>query len=173
MWANKFGILYHKVYKLESIEDCLNHVNEMTRDEEGFVIKDWNSNRMKLKSPEYLIAAQLRNNGAITTKRIIRMMQNNTIDDFMAYCPAYQDRAQNVIDTISSIASLLEDEWKKYYERAFDNRKTFAALVQQSPYKTFIFAKLNNPELAGIDYIMSRPVKQIKNMIERYENNGN
>lgn len=171
MWIN--GIDYPNIFPLHTLEDCLKYVVTMTRDEEGFVVRDKNFNRMKIKSPEYLIAAQLRNNGAITTKRIIRMMQNNTIDDFMAYCPAYQDRAQKVIDTIYSIASMLEDEWKKYYERAFDNRKTFAALVQQSPYKSFLFAKLQNTNLAGIEYIMDRPVKQIKNMIERYENNGN
>lgn len=161
-----------KVYKLHTLEDCLKYVNTMTRDEEGFVVRDKNFNRMKIKSPEYLIAAQLRNNGAITVKRIIRMMQNNTIDDFMAYCPVYKDRAQKVINNISGMAFLLEDEWNKYYERAFDNRRTFAALIQKSPYQSFLFAKLNNHELSGIDYIMSRPIKQIKDMIERYESHG-
>ena len=97
------NISYPKTFPLETLEECLSYVKSMTKDEEGFVVRDKYDNRVKIKSPEYLMAAHLRNNGAITTTRILRMMQNNMIDDFVAYCPAYKDRVQEVVNDIDPL----------------------------------------------------------------------
>lgn len=170
MWM--YGVHYPKIFPLHTIEDCLSYVKTMTKDEEGFVIRDTHFNRIKLKSPEYLLAFHLNNNGAITTKRIISMMKDEMVDDFLAYCPEYTDRVQEVIDTISNIAQQMDAKWNEYHKIHWDNRRAFAAAVQKEQYKDFLFVKLNNPKLRGIDYIMNRPTKQIRNMIERSTDNG-
>lgn len=166
------GVAYPKIFPLHTLEDCLSYVKTMTKDEEGFVIRDANFNRIKLKSPEYLIAFHLNNNGAITTKRIINMMKDEMLDDFLAYRPEYHDQVQNVIDIITGISQEMDAKWNEYYMKHYDNRGAFAAAVQNEQYKSFLFVKLNHPQLSGMDYIMNRPTKQIRNMIER-NNNGN
>lgn len=156
-----------KCYPLRTLEDCLKYVNSMSRDEEGFVVRDKNFNRMKIKSPEYLIAAQLRNNGAITTKRIIRMMQNNTIDDFMAYCPTYRDKAQRVIDHIRYIANIFEQDWHSVDK--VEDRKKFATSVVKYKSRTYLFAKYDEPQLDAFDWIMSNRIATILRMMEEYK----
>lgn len=165
------GILYPKVYLLHTLDDCLAYVKTMTKDEEGFVVKDKNFNRIKIKSPEYLIAFHLNNNGAITTRCIIRMIQNNMIDDFMAYCPEYHDQVQEVIDRINSIASALEDDWQKVLDVAkTEDRKEFANIVAKYKSKDYLFAKYDNPYISAFDWIVSRFTAAIMRMLKEYEN---
>lgn len=165
------GVLFPKVYPLTTIEECLEYVQNMTKDEEGFVIRDKYFNRIKLKSPQYLMAFHMNNNGAITVKRIITMMKNNMIDDFMAYCPEYNDMVNEVLNDIKEVARSLESIWGMCAWAAKCDKKTFACAIRNFPYNAFLFEKYNHPELTGVDYIMSRPIKQIKSMIERSKQN--
>lgn len=164
-------ILYPKVYPLHNLEDCLAYVKTMTKDEEGFVVKDKNFNRIKIKSPEYLMAFHMNNNGVVTTKRIVRMIQNNMIDDFMAYCPAYRDQAQAVIDHINFIADVFERDWQQISNVAkIGDKKEFSNLATKYKSKDYLFAKYDNPYMNAFDWIVSRFTKSIMRVLKEYEN---
>lgn len=164
-------ILYPKIYPLHNLEDCLAYVKTMTKDEEGFVVKDRNFNRIKIKSPEYLMAFHMNNNGIVTTKRIVRMIQNNMIDDFMAYCPAYHDQAQEVIDHINFIADVFEHDWRQVSNVAkAGDKKEFSSLVNKYKSKDYLFAKYDNPHMNAFDWIVSRFTKSIMRMLNEYKN---
>ena len=121
------NISYPKTFPLETLEECLSYVKYMTKDEEGFVVRDKYDNRVKIKSPEYLMAAHLRNNGAITTKRIINMMKDNMIDDFLAYCPAYIGVVDDVMEQLDCLRCELMCSWTKV--ACIEDRKEFAEAV--------------------------------------------
>ena len=104
-----YFISFPKVYPLNSIEECLDAVNKMTRNEEGFVVRDKFFNRIKIKSPEYLIAARVRNNGVITVKRIIKMMREDRLDDFCAYAPQYENFVNKVVNAYKEYLNELQD----------------------------------------------------------------
>lgn len=159
-------ILYPKVYPLHNLEDCLAYVKTMTKDEEGFVVKDKNFNRIKIKSPEYLMAFHMNNNGVVTTRRIINMIRENYIDDFVAYCPEYKDRVQEVFDGISNLAKSLEDTWARCKDTAAANRQVFSCVIKDLPYQDFLWKRYDNPDYNTLDYIMSKPDKKIKEMIK-------
>ena len=161
-----FGVMTVKCYNLHSLDDCLEYVKTMTKDEEGFVIRDGNFNRMKLKSPEYLFAFHCNNNGAITTGRIIDMIKEEKIDDFLAYCPQYTDHVNKVINAIGSLEFKLKMEWLYVEKYAECDRKEFANRVSKSQYKDFLFKKYSNHNLTVYDYIISKPTSKIKEMIE-------
>lgn len=167
-----FGVLCPKEYPLKTIEECLEYVNTMTKNEEGFVIKDKHFNRIKLKSPKYLLAFHMDNNGIVTTKRIINMIKNEQIDDFLAYCPEYNEQVSNVIDNINKFASYLNIKWEEYEKLADCDQKEFALAAKHEKYSGFLFSKRQNRDMSGMDYIMTKQVKQIKNMIEEYDKNG-
>lgn len=106
---------FPKVYNLNSLADCLEVVNQMGADEEGFVVCDKYFNRIKVKSPEYLIASKIRNNNVITTKRVVEAMRANLLDDFYAYAPDYKENVDCIIAAYLGIAHDLEvtycDAW--------------------------------------------------------------
>lgn len=161
------NISYPKTYELQTLDDCLAYVNTMTKDEEGFVVCDKNFNRVKIKSPEYLLAAHLRNNGAITTKRIINMMKNNMLDDFLAYCPAYIGKVDRIMDCITDLRHDLGYSWTKVAH--IEDRKEFAKAAKRCPRCDFLFDKYKNPDLMEDDWIMACSTAKILRMIEPYQ----
>jgi tRNA splicing ligase len=169
------NISYPKTFPPETLEECLAYVKTMTKDEEGFVVRDKYDNRVKIKSPEYLMAAKLRNNGAITTKRIINMMKDNMIDDFLAYCPAYVDKVDEIKEFLEDLRCELRYSWTTV--AIIKDRKFFAEIAKRFPRSDFLFDKFKNPDLREDDWIMSCTTDKILRMIkpyqERYENNGN
>lgn len=109
-----------KVYHLSTLETCIDAVNAMGANEEGFVVCDDFFNRIKIKSPEYLIASKIRNNGALTVKRIVEAMRANYLDDLYAYAPDYRDFIDSVINSYNAIAQGCE-MW--YLQSISDNRR--------------------------------------------------
>lgn len=164
-----YGVLCPKVYPLHTLDDCLEYIKSMTRDQEGFVIRDKSFSRIKLKSPEYLFAFRMNNNGIVTTKRVIDMIKNETLDDFLAYCPQHNDTVQEVIDNINLLISDLEQDWNNVSSKAQLERKDFAKFVRSSRNKDFLWAKYDSPDLKALDWLMSRYTSKIKDMIERYK----
>ena len=122
---------------------------------------------MKLKSPEYLMAFHMNNNGAITVRRILNMMKNNMIDDFMAYCPEYNDVVNEVINDLNNVAQSMDNIWGMCAWAAKCDKKTFACAIRNYAYNDFLFEKYNHPEITSMEYIMKKPIKYIKSMIER------
>lgn len=168
-YMQSYDILCPKIYSLNTIEDCLSYVKTMTKDEEGFVIRDANFNRMKLKSPEYLMAFHMNNNGIITMKRIIEMAKMEVLDDFVAYCPEYKYMVDDVLSRISYVAAQMSLDWaltKHWMEFYMCDRRKFAEYVRTNKYKNFLFMKLDNPELTATDYIMNLYTKTILRMIK-------
>lgn len=165
-----YGVLCPKVYNIGTLEGCLEYVKSMTRNEEGFVVRDKNFNRMKIKSPEYLIAFHMDNNGVITTKRIVKMLKNETIDDFLAYCPEYKNDVQSILDKLHNIARILDEYWdmaSKHVETM--TRKEFAMMVGKCRASAYLFEKYDRPQTKAIDWILSNFTRTILRMLKQYE----
>ena len=160
------GIRAPKQYPLSSIDECLAYVKTMTKDEEGFVVRDKYFHRVKIKSPEYLIAFGANNNNRITEKRIIRMLKNNTIDDFLAYCPQHKAKVDDVLSRIFAICAQLDRDWAT--NQPVSSRKEFALRIKNLKSKDFLFCKYDDPSLKSIDYILSLFTKTILRFLEEF-----
>lgn len=125
---------------------------------------DGYGNRIKVKSPQYLTAANLNNNGVVTTKRIINYIKDGVIDDFVGYMPRYKPMVDKVFDRVNEIAVKMQNEWD--HLPAIENRKDFARLVSKSEYKPFLFQKFNNVELSAIDWLWSLMPAKLAELVE-------
>jgi hypothetical protein len=167
-----FGVLQPQLYPLHDIESCIAAVEAMTADEEGFVIRDGNFNRIKLKSPEFLMHFHAINNGVITTKRIIRMIQNEQIDDFLAYCPQYKDRVAGVYEWIMELAYNLEETWAWAKQHRTLGKKEFVQLVHTSgmpkfPHVTYALMMYDNKGSNAVDFVLSQPARKLVDMMKK------
>ena len=168
-YAKYFGILMPKQYSLSSIDECLAYVKTMTKNEEGFVVRDKYFRRIKIKSPEYLMAFGMNNNNKITEKRIINMMKNNTIDDFIAYCPQHKAKVGDMLSRIFTLCALYDYDWETIQiEFSFTSRKEFAFYIKDYQTKDFLFCKYDNPSLKSIDYVLSQSTKTILRFMEKF-----
>ena len=78
---------YPEEYPLKSLDDCINAAEKLNVSEdekirgckkEGFVVVDGNWNRIKIKSPEYLMLHRMSSNSNFSKERVISIIRNET-----------------------------------------------------------------------------------------------
>lgn len=173
---NAFGISNPKHYSIHNIAECIEEVNKMTKDEEGFVVVDKNYNRIKVKSPEYLRAARLANNNVVTIKRVVEMMREEQLDDFIAYCPQHEEMVNKVIGALKEMEEECAREWKEVKEFACKEKKEFVSIVKSKGVKwpNYLYWKYSNSEGAPSQFFNNMTLKKITELIrEELDEEGN
>ena len=157
-------IQYPKKYHLNNLDDCIAAVLSFSKEQEGLVAADRFGNRVKIKGEEYLRAAKLRNNGVVTTKRIIEMLRENTVDDFLAYCPWYEEDVEKVKKALFAAAHMMEVEYLRNKHLSFKD----IAAKKDLKHKDYIFARMREKCDNAIDYIWSLFTCNITELVEEY-----
>lgn len=166
----KFGIKQPKYYAtIHDIDECIRNANEMSKDNEGFVVVDNCYNRIKVKSPEYLRAAKLNNNNRITIKRVVEMMREEQLDDFIAYCPQHEEVVNKVIGALKEMEEECAKEWEEVKEFAHKEKKEFVSIVKDKGAKwpNYLYWKYSNSEGAPLQFLGKMSVKAITDLIKR------
>ena len=164
-WCN---IWLPQRYALHNLDEVIKVAELLSKDEEGFVVCDAQFNRIKVKSPEYLMAARLHNNGVITKKRLIEIVLTEKVDDFIAYCPAYEARLLEVENEIKKIKYGIASEldWVEdnhYFSLA---RAEFARAIKDLKYKHFLFGAYDDKYHNVKEYLYSQRPEQILKLTE-------
>lgn len=151
-WVVK--IKFPMLYPLNTLNECLSCVEVMTKNQEGFVVVDANGNRIKIKSPEWCIAHAMFDNGHFSVKNTIGMIQNQMIDDYIAYVPQYKPYVEEVQEfikkCIDDCAKTLEA-----YTSFLGDRKALAANIKGEPWADYVFSYITfgiTPE----EYVLKR-----------------
>lgn len=131
-----------KVYQLLTLDDCIRVVETFSWDQEGFVVCDSNFNRVKVKSPAYVLAHFARNNNIITKKHLIRIVLLNEVEEFMCYAADYKDKLEEVqkqINLFVNIGDKLAEACREM--SSILSRSDYARLVKAMPdiYQGLLF----------------------------------
>ena len=151
------GVKYPKVFQMTKMDDVISVVSAMPKDKEGVVVNDAYSNRVKVKSPEYLIAAHLANNKMVSNRNLVVYMQQNKLDDFLAYCPQYTSRAQNILDRFHDKCNELQASWDSHAGLEALSRPEFASIAKQDPNAPYLFLRYGKPELSPAEFLLRQP----------------
>ena len=163
------GIPHPQKYALSSLEDCIAMAKTFDFTKEGFVVKDKNYNRIKVKSEDYVRVHRLANNGSITLERAIDLIRMNEIDEFVSYFPCYIPYIKNIQYRIT-----------KFYNKIIYNvnialieklnsktRKDFADIAKKSNYP-MIWFKVYDSNCFDIDsWISSLSASKLAQYIEK------
>lgn len=140
-------------YDCKNLNECLAYVNSLTKDEEGFVVVDGVFNRIKIKTPQYLLAHHALNNNVITYRRIMEMIREEKIDDFLALCPQWGWKVGEVLQWYTNTISRLNYDWSNCSKHLQEGRKQFAAVVKTfAIFSDYCFRKADNHRLTPVDY---------------------
>lgn len=168
---DEFNIKYPKYYSLTSLSDCIDAVNQMSKDEEGFVVVDADYHRIKIKSPEYLFASRARNNGAITTRTILELMRENKIDDFLGYCPDYKELVDKVLNAYKQLRDDMEAQWYAYSTETTNlSKKDFAISIKNCTYKGYLFKRFDNRVINAEEYLQNLCLSSLIDLIKTMQN---
>lgn len=156
----EYGNIKHpKTYNLYSLSDCIAAANEFKEDFEGFVVKDAEWHRVKIKTPWYIALHKLRGNGPLTILRVVEMWQNDTLDDFIAYYPEMREFIDDVIQHICNFITQCDFAWNGINKDG--SRADFAR--EANTYKPVVRAYL----FAYLDHKVEDSIAYFKNMRAR------
>lgn len=143
-------------------------IEVMGKDEEGYVVVDRNWNRIKIRGREYLILHKIRGNGPLTTRRIIEMIWDERIDDFVDNFPQYKEICYNVKAIITELINELDYEFDNAVLNS-SSRKLLAFNTQHlNPFiRDYIFAKLDNKIESSIEWLKNYSTKKLAEYINK------
>jgi hypothetical protein len=133
-------------YSLSSLSDCLKAAELKSWDDEGFVVCDAKFNRVKIKSPAYVLAHYARNNNVINRKHLIKVILDNEMAEFLCYAEDYKDELWKIWGLMQSFLKV-GDQIAKSCQRLCDIPKAvYANWVKTLPkiYQDLAFRNYNN-----------------------------
>lgn len=167
-----------KIYNLKSLDECIAATQAMPWDEEGYVVVDKNFNRVKIKSPAYLLAHQLANNGNMSIRRAIDVYMAGECDEILAYFPEYKSAFDEIDkrfnDKYMELGFLVGELIANIVSGALPTRKEQAAWIMSKTKHSGILFKILNG-YTGDGATNSREyVEGVKHvMIDLYHRNAN
>lgn len=152
-----FNVRLPKVYTAHNPQQIIDMSKELPTLEEGYVVRDSNGKRIKVKNPAYVVVHHMRGNGAPTPKNISSLVIQNEHDEYLSYYPEEKDLFFPYIDTWEGILIEIHNAYDA--NKDIESQKDFALQVKDYPYSAILFSarKLNKPiaeilEESRIDY---------------------
>lgn len=129
--AEFLGVKRPKIYEMNSLEEVIEAAQKLPWDEEGYVVCDKNFNRIKVKSPQYLIAHYNRNNGNISSRTLMRVILENQDEEFLTYCEDYKKELEELrAERRSAIRKIHAETIGLLRASEGKTRKEFALMTQ-------------------------------------------
>lgn len=128
-----------KEYDFHSAQDVVDSAKELPWDEEGYVVVDSNFNRVKIKSPAWLVAHYARSNNSISKESLIQVILDGEQEEFLVYADDYREE-------LESVEQEMKDFVKDLNDAAREMKKKYAAEVVKYPksIQPYLFSKINN-----------------------------
>ena len=157
-------------YSLSSLSDCLKAAELKSWDEEGFVVCDAQFNRVKIKSPAYVMAHYARNNNVINRKHLLGVILSGETEEFLCYAEDYREELEKIQGLMKSFCKV-GDQIAKSCQRLYDiPRGTYANWVKTLPkiYQDLAFRNYNNV-MSTKDYIAGWTESKWDTYLENFE----
>lgn len=163
------GIPHPQRYALSSLEDCIAMAKTFDFTKEGFVVKDKNYNRIKVKSEDYVRVHRLANNGSMTEERAIELIRENELDEFFTYFPHYKEYIGRIKAKIAALSYTIDKDISRarVIKENSSSRKDFAAWVAglSSLEKAIAFLVYDEKIDSGDQYVASLTTKKLARLI--------
>lgn len=178
----RVGIECPKEYPLRSLDDCLKAVNELNKSDdgqvhgvkkEGFVVVDGKWNRIKIKSPDYLMLHRMSSNANFSKERIIGMIRDRTVSvqdicedfpNFAHYFKFYDFKIAELEYQVKVFCDLTD----RIYEEYSHERKTVANIIKKHRLAGLGFKHLDNGK-SCCELLKEMPLSQYCKYIPDYQ----
>lgn len=122
-FAVRYGWELAKSFPLATIDDCLAAAQQIDpMDGEGYVVRDADFNRIKVKSPQYVALAHLKD--GFSARRLLEIVRANESSEFLAHFPEWTEQYNRVRDAFDVLCGAVEGA---YFDiRHIIDRKEFA-----------------------------------------------
>ncbi len=138
---------YPQTYHLKSVDDMKEYLLEKSKTDatfEGFVIRDKDSRRWKLKSETYLSLHRLKgNDNLFLPKNLLPFVLAGELDEVVLYFPEVKDKAENMLKIVNAEKQKLMEVWND--AKNIESQKDFAIYItNKTPFSSILFAARKN-----------------------------
>jgi hypothetical protein len=165
-----FVLRPHFYSEIKSYDTCVKLTDIMDDQHEGYVVASRDDkgyiHRVKIKGQSYIALHRLRGNGILTVRRVIEMWQNDTLDDFMASFPQYNDFIKECFEVINFEISRYEYVYNLYTKDGYE-RKNLAAKLKdyKGPITSYVFARLDGKVNNPGEFLKQLPYRKLGDMV--------
>lgn len=163
------GVEKPRTFKLSSLDDCIAMAATFDFTQEGFVCRDKDYHRIKIKGEDYLRAHRLANNNSITLERAIDLIRTNEISEFISYFPHYKEYIQEVQEKYYTLINRFKWERMEAINHLYLERKDFAQIAKKSPYPFIWFKLYDDNNFSVDDFVEALTTKKTVVYIEEME----
>lgn len=153
-----------KIYPLKSIDECLAATKEMPWNEEGYVVCDGKFNRVKVKSPSYVAAHNLKGNGILSYSRAIELVRSNEIDEICSYFEEFRPALEECKTRFWKLVEDSENAWNEYLkvDSSLQTRKDKALWITKNfKIPGLAFGLLDKKISSVKDFFMTVPTEKL------------
>jgi len=137
--ADKLGWEHVADHPISTVADCLAAAEALDPlKQEGFVVVDASFNRVKIKSPRYVILHHLK--GEATPRRAIELWQTGETEELLNSFPEFKPVIEPIHADLDLIAAQCVKDFEENMPRA--SRKEFAMAVKDRPWSSVLFRML-------------------------------
>lgn len=176
------GIEKPKEYPLKSLGDCINAAIKLNQSKdgevhkvskEGYVVVDGNWNRIKVKSPDYLMLHHLSSNANFSKERIVGLIRNKemSVADICEEFPNFAHYFKYYDFKVSELeyqANAFCDLTKRIYEEYSHDRKAVALIIKNHRLAPIGFMCLDS-EKSGKEILSEMQISRYCKYIPDYQ----
>ena len=136
-----------KVYKMNTLSQVLSASAELPWDEEGYVVCDKLCNRVKIKSPQYVLAHYHLTNKAVSFKNFIQIVVRGEVEEFKRYAaPDTLVTLNRAIEMVNRFSSECKEAREVVLELRGKDRSYIASVIEGYPanMKPFMYLNIEN-----------------------------
>lgn len=126
-----------KTFNLNSMDAIVESAKNLDpMESEGYVVCDANFNRVKMKTPQYVAVAHLKD--GFSTRRMLEIVRSNENNEFLSYFPEYELLYQEISNKYNSLLNDMQVFYNKISHIA--DQKLFAAEALKSRFSGALFS---------------------------------
>ena len=151
-------------FNLHTLDECIAATKQMPWDEEGYVVVDSKFNRVKVKSPAYVAAHGLKNNGVMSYARAIELVRANEIDEVCSYFEEFRPALEECKSRFWKLVEDCENAWQEYLkiDSSLETRKDKALWITKNFKIPGLAFGILDKKIASVrDFFMDMPADKL------------
>jgi len=154
-----------ELFSLSSMKECIEASERLGMDAEGYVVCDGNFNRIKVKSPTYVMLHHMAGNHVMSAERGLEIVLKNETKEVLTYFPEFSDTLRKIDSDLTEFVERLDSKWESISKMVSDlqTRKEKAAVIQRefSGNSGIGFMFLDGRIASVWEYVHKVPVKSL------------
>jgi hypothetical protein len=150
------GVQKPKTYNFGNLNDVIEMAKTLRYCEEGYVVRDKNFNRVKIKSPAYVAVSHMVE--GMSDKRLLELIKANETEEFLTYFPEYKTDVDSLLERIKQYSAYVNGVIQDKIEgKTFETRKDFADMAQKTVLPAFLFQYYDGKVKDPLEWLWSLP----------------